>query len=297
MIKMRTEEEMYALILDFARSSGHVRAVILEGSRANIHIPADEFQDYDITFLVDDIKFFTENEEWLDGFGKRIMMQKPEAMELYEPEIIGFSYLMLFEDYNKMDLTLVPVSERKEYLNSDKLMKVLLDKEGLIPGGLIPSDEDYHIKMPTAGMFDDCCSEFWNVTPYVVKGLCRGEFLFAADHLNEILRKELLRMLGWEIGTKHGFEFSLGKNYKFIRRYLPVDTYGELEKTFRMDGCEAVWNAMFRCHEMFRKSAKAVGEHLGYRYPEYDSNISRYCMDLYEKFRGKEILQDITARR
>ncbi|EOE27306.1 hypothetical protein QA7_02629, partial [Enterococcus faecalis EnGen0084] len=31
----------------------------------------------------------------------------------------------------------------------------------------------------------------WNVTPYVIKGLCRKEILFAIDHLNQILRFEL----------------------------------------------------------------------------------------------------------
>ena len=68
--------------------------------------------------------------------------------------------------------------------------------------------------------FDDCCNEFWNVATYVSKGLLRGEILFAIDHMNEVLRHELLRMISWYVGTEKGFNFSLGKNYKFLDKHI-----------------------------------------------------------------------------
>ena len=34
----------------------NIRAVTLEGSRTNVNIPPDDFQDYDITFFVTDIQ-------------------------------------------------------------------------------------------------------------------------------------------------------------------------------------------------------------------------------------------------
>ena len=52
-------------------------------------------------------------------------MQKPEDMELFPPEEKGFSYLMLFDDYNKIDLTLLPLEELDNYLKGDKLIKVI----------------------------------------------------------------------------------------------------------------------------------------------------------------------------
>lgn len=79
-------------------------------------------------------------------------------------------------------------------------MQVLLDKDNRIGRELVPSDIQYHVQKPNCRQFDDCCNEFWNVTTYVVKGLCRRELLFAIDHLNQILRPELLRMLAWKVG-------------------------------------------------------------------------------------------------
>lgn len=48
---MRTEKQIYDTILNFAKADDRVRMVTLEGSRTNINILPDDFQDYDITFL------------------------------------------------------------------------------------------------------------------------------------------------------------------------------------------------------------------------------------------------------
>lgn len=53
---MRSEKEMMDLVLSLAEQDERIRIVTLEGSRANINIPKDEFQDYDITYFVSDIE-------------------------------------------------------------------------------------------------------------------------------------------------------------------------------------------------------------------------------------------------
>ncbi|MDR1703834.1 MAG: aminoglycoside 6-adenylyltransferase [Clostridiales bacterium] len=45
---MRGEKTMYDLILNVAWADERVRAVILNGSRANPEAPADKYRDYDI---------------------------------------------------------------------------------------------------------------------------------------------------------------------------------------------------------------------------------------------------------
>lgn len=98
---MRTPEEFMELVLTFARENEHIRMVGMEGSRVNKNIPVDSFQDFDITYFADDIGAFTENDSWLSFFGDIVMMQKPEDMELFPAEEEGYSYLILFDDYNK----------------------------------------------------------------------------------------------------------------------------------------------------------------------------------------------------
>jgi len=188
---------MMDLLLSFAEKDERIRAATLEGSRANINISEDEFQDYDISYFVTDMESFLSGDDWLGYFGNIIMMQKPDDMELFPPQGKGYSYLMYFDDFKKVDLTLYPLDYLDEYVNGDKLVKVLIDKDGRIQKEIVPTDVDYHIKKPSTRQYDDCCNEFWFVTPYVVKGLCRREILFAIDHLNQVLRRELLRMISW----------------------------------------------------------------------------------------------------
>jgi aminoglycoside 6-adenylyltransferase len=58
---MRSKDEMYELILNTARDDDPIRAVILNGSRANPNAPRDIFQDFDIIYLVTELAPFTNN--------------------------------------------------------------------------------------------------------------------------------------------------------------------------------------------------------------------------------------------
>ena len=273
---MRTEKEIYDLVLNFAFQDERIRIVTLEGSRTNVHIPKDNLQDYDITFFVIDMGEFLKSDDWLSVFGNRIMMQKPEDMELFPPEEKGFSYIMLFDDGVKIDLTLLPVSMLEEYLTRDKLVKIMLDKDNMIKTEIVPTDEDYYIKCPTERKFDDCCNEFWNVATYVSKGLLRGEILFAIDHMNEVLRHELLRMISWYVGTEKGFNFSLGKNYKFLDKHISKELWDNLLNTYSMSSYEEMWKSFDLCLCLFKKISKKVADSLGYNYPDYDENVTKY---------------------
>jgi aminoglycoside 6-adenylyltransferase len=274
---------MMKLLIEFAGNDDRIRLATLEGSRTNANVPPDSFQDYDVSYFVTDMGSFQKNDDWLLAFGPRLMMQKPEAMELFPPELgNGFSYLILFEDGNKLDLTLIPIGETEAYFaENDGLVRVLLDKDGLVRNEPAANDRTYWIRKPTAGEFDDCCNEFWMVSTYVVKGLARKEILFAIDHLNEIMRPQLLRMMAWQIGAERTYTFSVGKNYKFIDRYLPEKDWEALLSTYAETGYEEMWKSLFACCDLFRKYAKAVAQRLGYAYPAYDEAITRYITGTY----------------
>lgn len=283
---MRTAQEVMDAILGFAEENDNIRMVGMEGSRVNRNIPRDSFQDFDVTYFVTDSGQLTGDDGWLSRFGKIVMMQKPEDMELFPPEEPGYSYLMIFEDDIKIDLTILEEEQITGYLEQDKLRTVLLDKTGRGLAGIEPTDEEYWIRKPGARSFDDCCNEFWMLTSYVVKGLCRNEILFAIDHL-QLMRDELLRMLSWQVGTDYGFRFSVGKNYKFIAKYLPDTTWKRVLSTYRNDSGEAVWEALLLCQELFRQSASRLADRLGYAYPEYDARMTQYTRRFEAAYRGQ----------
>ena len=187
---MRTEKEMLSLILDVAQKDERVRVVGMNGSRTNPNVPKDIYQDYDVVYVVSEMKSFINDPTWIDVFGKRIILQTPEAMNMFPPELGNwFSYLMLFEDGTRIDLILVPLNELDKYVHDDKLINILLDKDGRLPQLPPSSDIDYWVKKPTSAFFDDCCNEFWWLSTYVAKGLCRNELPYAIDHLTANTRR------------------------------------------------------------------------------------------------------------
>ncbi len=283
---MRTEKEMLDLILSFAEEKEEIKIVGMEGSRTNNEGPKDDFQDYDITYLVTEMDVFIQDEQWLDVFGERIILQKPEAMSLYYPQLgTWFSYLMLFEDGTRIDLTLIPLEELNLYLSSDSLIKILLDKEGDINNYPVPSERYYYIEKPTPKKFDDCCNEFWWVMTYVVKGLCRKEFLYAANYLNQIVRRELYRMMEWRIGIEQNFSINVGKNYKNLEKYVSEDLWKSILSTYEMGSYEELWQALWTLQELFREASRYVATELSFEYPNYDNNISNFIQKMQKKYR------------
>ncbi|CDN43284.1 aminoglycoside 6-adenylyltransferase [Paenibacillus sp. P22] len=269
---MRTEQQMMDLILGYARQDERVRAVVMNGSRTNVNVPKDRFQDYDIVYLVTELDSFVQNHAWTDVFGKRLIMQMPDEGQLFPSDREGrYAYLMQLADGNRIDLTLIERSQSDEYVLEDKLTVVLLDKDGMLPELPPPTDEDYRIKPPTASEHAGCCNEFWWVATYVAKGLWRQEHLYAYDHLNLYVRPMLLTMLDWQVGISTGYKVSTGKNSKYLRQYVDGRTWSELMATCSDASLEGMWEALFAMGELFRRVSSEVAESMGFAFNEAEA--------------------------
>ncbi len=218
---MRSENEIMSLILNVAKTDNRIRVVFLNGSRANPNAKKDILQDYDIVYVVREKESFLYDHNWIDIFGERLILQIPEEMILGNEEkdneaakSVAFPYLMLFEDGNRIDLTLLPIEELENEFELDSLSVLLMDKDNLFPDFPTSSDLDYLIRKPTEKEFLDCCNEIWWVSAYVAKGLWRGQILYAKDMLEYPVRAMFMKMIEWHIGTQTNFLVSFGKSGK-----------------------------------------------------------------------------------
>lgn len=272
---MRSEQEMLDLILATARADERIRAVIMNGSRANPNAPRDIFQDFDIVYLVTDAASFRHNLEWIGRFGELVILQMPDDMQHPPPgDDNGFAYLMQFADGNRIDLGIYPLSKAAER-TGDSLSVLLLDKDGVVGPLEPPSERDYLPTPPTAKQFADCCNEFWWVCPYVAKGLWREEILYAKYMLDQAVREQLMKMLAWHIGIQTGFQRNLGKFGKYFQRYLEPELWQMLERTYAGAGYDDTWEALFTMGRLFERVAVPVAGHFGFDYPAGDAGRVR----------------------
>ncbi|HNW95562.1 MAG TPA: aminoglycoside 6-adenylyltransferase [Anaerolineaceae bacterium] len=287
---MRSEGTMFSLITDCALKDPRVRLVLLSGSRVNPAAPRDDLQDFDIVYFVADLDSYRASEAWLDTFGSRMMMQKPEEMGANPPEKPDLAYLMLFEDGNRIELSLRPLSRIRETAEGEGFWRVLLDKDQLAASLPKPTAAQFQIQPPSAKTFEDCCNEFWWVSPYVAKGLCRQEQLYAVWHMEAAIRKELLKMLAWLVGLREGWQVQPGKQYKYLQAHLDPSDWKLLTTTCRLDKPANCWQALFAAQRLFRHASRQVGEQFGFAYPPYDGKLSPYIEALYQRW------QDFSSR-
>ena len=145
----------------------------LSGSRTDTKAPKDEFQDYDVVYVVDDLDTLTRDLAWLHQFGTRNIEQH---------NILGHRrlYLMLFEDGNRIDLTLCSKDHMQEWVDSEAGFTVLEDKKGIFET-YSPNPERFWIHPASETDFEKSYNEFWWVSAYVVKGIYRKQVIYATD--------------------------------------------------------------------------------------------------------------------
>ena len=267
-IPMRTETEMLDVILQTAKTL-QVKAVAMSGSRTNPKAPKDEFQDYDLVYVVDDIDNLTSDLSWLDQFGNRLIEQH---------NILGNRrlYLMLFEDGNRIDLTLCPKDHINEWVDSEAGYTVLIDEKGLFESDS-PSPDRFLTSPPNKMDFEKTCNEFWWVSAYVVKGICRNQLVYATDHLYGICQQELLKVLAWQVASDRG-TVDIGKNYKYLFNYLLSEKEKEFSALLDFSSLDKITQSLFATMQLFHHEAQILARKIGFAYDkEVAEKMMRYA--------------------
>ena len=266
---MRTETEMLDVILQTAKTL-QVEAVALSGSRTNPKAPKDEFQDYDVIYVVDDLDNLTSDLSWLDQFGTRIIEQH---------NVLGNRrlYLMLFEDGNRIDLTLCPTEYIQEWVDSEAGFTVLVDEKGLFES-YSSSPERFWIHPASETDFEKSCNEFWWVSAYVVKGICRKQVIYATDHLYGICQQELLKILAWQVARDRGV-VDIGKNYKYLFNYLPAEKEKEFSNLLDFSSLDKIIQSLLATMQLFHQEAQCLTKKMGF---DYDREVAEKMIQYAE---------------
>ena len=269
---LRSEQKIISKILEVANANNLIRAVLLSGSRADPKIIKDSFQDFDITYIVTKLEPFVKDKHWIDVFGERLILQLPDEMTIGERDEHAFHFLMLFNDGNRIDLTLFPLDKVKGNFKQESLTKVLLDKDQLFGSLLPPADGDYLIKRPVEKEFLDCCNEFWWVNTYVAKGLCRKEITYAKQMMDVHVRAMFLKMIEWYVGTLTGFTVCFGIAGRHMKSYISPELYDRILSTYPDGRIENIWKALFAMEVLFDELAKEVALAVNFPYNQDEAN-------------------------
>ena len=263
---MRTETEMLDVILQTAKTL-QVKAVAMSGSRTCPKALKDEFQDYDVVYIVDDLYNLMSDLSWLNKFGKRIIEQE---VSLGHRRL----YLMLFEDGNRIDLTLCPKEYIQEWVDSEAGFTILEDTENLFEA-YFPNLERHWITPATETDFKNSCNEFWWVSAYVVKGIYRKQVIYTTDHLYGICQQEFLKILAWQVASDRRV-VDIGKNYKYLFNYLPTEKEKEFSNLLDFSSIDKITQSLFATMELFHQEAQFLAYKMGF---DYDMEVAEKMIE------------------
>ena len=258
---MRTETKMMTLILQIAENL-QAEAVALSGSRINPQTQEDEFQDYDVVYIVENLNDLLSDLSWLDQFGMRLIEQH---------NVLGHRrlYLTLFEDGNRIDLTLCPKEHIQEWVDSEANFEVIKDDKGLFEA-YQPNSKRYWTAPPTEEEFAASCNEFWWVSAYVVKAIRRNQLIYATDHLYGICQQELLKVLAWQVASDRG-TVDIGKNYKYLFQYLPAEQEKEFTTLLDLFSLDKITQSLFSTMKGFNREAQILAQKMGFAYDQEEA--------------------------
>jgi aminoglycoside 6-adenylyltransferase len=291
MLKNTDEKAVLEKIIKWAESKPDIRAVILTSSRTKPNAELDEFSDYDVIFVAEDIKHYRENENWLNEYGEVLGVYRDPVETRFGFE--RFIDVTQYESGLKIDFTLWPVPLLKHVAGMEKLpdyiddgYKVLLDKDGLTRGMKAPSNNAFVPKPPTEKEYLQFVEEFLSNVPYAVKYIRRGD-IFPLKSMMDFMRQEKLgKMLEWKVETEHDWSLKSGNYGQGLQKYLSPEILQELEESCVGFKPDDNWEALLKIIKLFSKVAKVVGKRLGYTYPQ---DMEKRTMAYLQKVKNGEL--------
>lgn len=279
---MRTETEMMNLIMNKALEDDRIRAVTMDGSRANKNAVHDQYSDFDIVYVVKDVREFTKDKSWINYFGDILIVQYPEDWYKHPYDYNShdtFAYLIQFVDGNRIDLTIVDIRNIEREKDNNEPRVILLNKDGLEELKPIDDERAFYLKPPTTMEFYNTSNEFRWLSLYIAKGLCREEFYYAKYAYDVLIIEMFMKMLNWKIGIKHGFEITTGYFNKYLKRFLSADEMKRVQGIFPNGEYEDMWDKLFLMYDYFHELEAVVADCFGFPYNRVETKRVREFLE------------------
>ena len=147
-----------------------------------------------------------------------------------------------------------------------------------------PTPQRYWTSPASETDFEKSCNEFWWVSAYVVKGICRKQVIYATNHLYGICQQELLKVLSWQVASDRG-KIDIGKNYKYLFNYLPAEKEKQFSNLLDFSSLDEIPQSLFATMELFHREAQRLAQKLGFDYDkEVAEKMIQYAEERVKKF-------------
>jgi aminoglycoside 6-adenylyltransferase len=161
-------DDILSRIVSWAEREDPVRALVLEGSRAE-QGQVDELADYDVNMFITDPGPYTQDDRWISAIAD-VWVYIPEKVT-HHGQVFA-TRLVIYQAGVKVDFILYSTEVLREFARSDPLSeqydlgyRVLLDKDRVAADMPAPTLQAFRRGKPTGTTFLECVREFWFEVP------------------------------------------------------------------------------------------------------------------------------------
>lgn len=238
-----TPAQALAEFITSAAADANIQAIGTEGSTNNVAISTDEWADLDITLFAISPEQVA-GPVWLHHFGEPVIIEALQERGLFGGDELWFSWLTRFAGTARIDLKAAPVSAIADYLADDTLNAIVWRRDR---GHVMPratSAASHGFTLPDQATLNAHVTEFYWVAGYVVKGLARGNLLYANQLLDHNVRPELLYLAAAAISARTTPFFDAGVDYKNVWSASSPTFRAALATTYQQDSLSATKTAL-----------------------------------------------------
>ncbi len=270
---MRSESDVLGALLRWGIDDDNVRAIYLNGSRADPSRELDQFSDFDVAVIVRDTARIRDG-GWIRTFGEPMVTWPLTPQPTFDEAWI--TQLVLYTDGVRIDFQFT-TPDLREIERPGPYHCVLLDLDALsesISGVPIAGTR---INPPDEAGFADRINAFWWDVPYVAKALKRNELDYARFVAEDLRFHKLHPLIRWHIGVTHGPDTDVGIFGRWFQRHLDDEIWGKYRETFSGADLDDQWRAMFAMCRFVRHLGQNLAEETGLSYPnDTDRQVSAY---------------------
>jgi aminoglycoside 6-adenylyltransferase len=255
----------------WANAEPEVRAVLMVGSQARTHVPADEWSDLDLVIFHTDPPRLLASTEWFRPFGTVVLsMLEPTA-------VLGMQERrVLYAEGRDVDFAVFPaaalpvITARPEALAVlSRGFVILLDKDQQLvelPSRLAGRSTEA-AGGPTEEQFLANVADFWYHVLWTVKKLRRGEIWSAKMGCDGYLKRLLVQMIEWQSLTQKGGKADVWHDGRFLDQWADPTVKARLPRTFAQYEPKDLARAPGETGRLFSDIAREVALAGGWEYP------------------------------
>jgi aminoglycoside 6-adenylyltransferase len=270
----------------WAQTHPQVFGILVLGSRARTHTPADQWSDLDIVLLVEDPALILHDDQWLASVGTPSIsfLESTAAGDLVERRLLFDGILdidvipMPLAHAHHMQAHGVPDDVREIFA---KGARIVYDSLGILAQ---ISTAPYQPKDQTIDQaeFLNLVNDVWYHAIWIAKKLRRGETWTAKQCCDGFVKYRLLTMLEWHAqSTLKRTTWHAGR---FLEQWADPRAVSALSHCFAHYDNEDIWRALQHTMELFGWLARETAQALAIEYPtQAEQAASDLVQQLYSE--------------